>query len=220
MSKILSRSILNASLFIRAIAASCVIILAVAASPRLGTEDIPELPMADGSGDTPEMFIDLFSSVGKKEQIKLSSLRGRVVLLDFFYSKCPHCEEHAPHMTQIYEQYRQRGFTVMGLATDRPDKKDHVESVKNFVTKAKITYPVGFLTTEIIAYYMDSHNHGVPQMVLFGPDGKMVKREIGWSPKIEKEMREAIEAQLAKLPTVKPGSKASAKPTQGKAKQG
>lgn len=220
MSKSLFPSLFKASLLIRAVAASCVILLAVAAAPRLGTEDIPELPMPDGSGDTPEMFIDLFSPIGKKEQIKLSSLRGRVVLLDFFYSKCPHCEEHAPHMVQIYNDYRQRGFTVLSLATDRPDKKDHVESLKAFVTKAKINYPVGFLTTEIIAYYMDSHNHGVPQMVLFGPDGKMVKREIGWSPKIEKEMREAIEAQLAKLPTVKPGSKASAKPTQSKAKQG
>lgn len=220
MSKGFPHALLHPWLLMRALAVSCVILLAVAAAPRLGAEDVPELPMPDGSGDTPEMFIDLFSAAGKKEQIKLSSLRGRVVLFDLFSSRCPHCEDHAPHIVQLYNEYRQRGFTVLGLATDRPEKKDDVESVKGFVNKAKINYPIGFLTTMVIAYYMDSHNHGVPQMVLFGPDGKMVKREIGWSPKVEKEMREAIEAQLAKLPTVKPGSKASAKPTRDKVKQG
>ncbi|MGE0131369.1 MAG: peroxiredoxin family protein [Blastocatellales bacterium] len=209
------------SLLIRAFAASCVLLLSVAATPRLGVEDIPELPMPDGSGDTPEMTIDLLpSNVGPaQKQIKLSSLRGKVTLIDMFWSKCPHCEEHAPHIVELHNQYRARGFTVLGLATDRPEKKDDVESVKAFVSLAKINYPVGFLTTEVIAYYMDSHDHGVPQMVLFGPDGKMVKRQIGWNEKIAKEMRAAIEAQLAKMPTVKPGSKASSRPATRKTKQ-
>ena len=66
---------------------------------------------------------------------------------------------------------------------------------------------------------MDSHDHGVPQMVLFGPDGKMAKRQVGWNDKISKEMSAAIEAQLAKLPTVKPGSKASNKNVARKSKQ-
>jgi glutathione peroxidase-family protein len=206
----------------RAVATGCaLVLLTVAASARLAVSDVPELPMPDGSGDTPEMIIDLLPNTGGPgvKQIKLSSLRGRVVLLDVFWSKCHHCEEHAPHIVEFYNQYRARGFTVLGLATDRKEKKEDVENVKAFAAKAKINYPVGFLTTEVIAYYMDSHDHGVPQMVLFGPDGKMVKRQIAWNEKIGKEMRAAIEAQLARMPTVKPGSKASSKPTQRKTKQ-
>ncbi|MGH9935356.1 MAG: TlpA family protein disulfide reductase, partial [Blastocatellia bacterium] len=213
------------NLLIRAFAASCVLLLSVAATPRLGVEDIPELPMPDGSGDTPEMVVDLLPGnvgpvVNQQKQLKLSSLRGKVVLIDMFYSKCPHCEEHAPHVVELYNQYRARGFTVLGLATDRKEKKDDVESVKAFVSLAKINYPIGFLTPEVIAYYMDSHDHGVPQMVLFGPDGKMAIRRIGWNEKISKEMRASIEAQLAKMPTVKPGSKASSRPATRKTKQG
>ncbi len=213
------------TLLIRAFAASCVLVLfTVAATPRLGLEDIPQLPMPDGSGDTPEMIVELLPNnlgpvANQQKQIKLSSLRGRVVLLDMFWSKCHHCEEHAPHIVEFYNQYRNRGFTVLGLATDRKEKKDDVESVKAFVAKAKIGYPVGFLTPEVIAYYMDSRDHGVPQMVLFGPDGKMVKRQIAWNEKIGKEMRAAIEEQLAKMPTVKPGSKASSRPSTRKTKQ-
>jgi hypothetical protein len=89
------------------------------------------------------------------------------------------------------------------------------------MAKAKINYPVGFLTNEIVAYYADSKNHGVPQMVIFGPDGKMAMREIGWNENIGKKVKETIEAQLAKAPaTVKPGSKASAKPVRNKSKEG
>lgn len=212
-------------LLVRAMAVSAVLVLfSIAATPRLGAADIPELPMPDGSGDTPEMIIDLLNNnlgpvAHAQDKVKLSSLRGRVVLLDMFWSKCPHCEEHAPHIVEIYNQYRSRGLTILGLATDRKDNPEDVKSTKAFVAKAKITYPVGFLTTEVVAYYMDSKDHGVPQMVLFGPDGKMVKRQIGWSEKIGKEVRAAIESQLVKMPTVKPGSKASSKNTPRKTKQ-
>src|SRR5262245_11545929 len=210
------------TLLIRAFAASCVLMLSVAATPLLGVEDVPELPMPDGSGDTPEMVIDLSpTSAGKQhKQLKLSSLRGKVVLIDVFLSTCHHCEEHAPHIVEIYNQYRDRGLTILGLATDSKDDKDKVASVKAFVSLAKITYQVGFITPEVIAYYMDSHDHGVPQMVLFGPDGKMAIRRVGWNEKSSKDMRAAIEAQLAKMPTVKPGSKASSRTATRKTKHG
>jgi glutathione peroxidase-family protein len=211
------------SLLIRALAASCVLLLSVAATPRLGVEDVPELPMPDGSGDTPDMIIDLLPGGAEGEkQIKLSSLRGKVALIDMFLSTCPHCEEHAPHIVELYKQYRDRGFTVLGLATDHggKDNKDSVASVRAFASIAKIEYPVGFVTPEVIAYYVDSHDHGVPQMILFGPDGKMAIRRIGWNEKVSKEIRAAIEAQLAKMPAVKPGSKASSRPPTRKTKQG
>jgi len=200
------------------------VLMVTAGVARLGTQDVPELPAADGSGDTPEMMIDLVSTVPGgvpgSSQMKLSSLRGKVVMLDMFWSQCPHCEEHAPHIAELYNTYRQRGFTVLGLATDPKGDKDSLGRVKAFMVKAKISYPVGYVTNEIIAYYADSKNHGVPQMVLFGPDGKMVLREIGWNENVSQKVKQEIEAQLAKMATVKPGSKASAKPTQNKSKQG
>src|SRR5262245_36029683 len=92
--------IFNFGQLIRVSAVICVLVfMSGAATPRLGADDIPELPMPDGSGDTPEMVIDLLPNnvagpaINQPKQIKLSSLRGRVVLIDMFWSKCPHCEE-------------------------------------------------------------------------------------------------------------------------------
>ncbi|MGH9800289.1 MAG: TlpA disulfide reductase family protein, partial [Blastocatellia bacterium] len=152
--------------------------------------------------------------------LKLSSLRGKVVLLDMFLSTCPHCQDHAPRIVEMYNQFKQRGFTVVSIATDDKSRPDSAKSVGKYITKAKINYPVGQISYEVIAYYGDPKNAGVPQMVLFGADGKMVFRDTGWDEALSKRLTQAIEEQLAKLPTVKPGSKASTKPTKEKAKLG
>jgi len=181
-------------------------LVVIASAPPTGSSDVPELPRGNGMGDIPDMLVELLpmnigATAKRQEVLKLSSLRGRVVLLDIFWSKCPHCEEHAPHIVELYNQYRQRGFTVLGLATDRKDDKEDVASVKQFVQKARINYTVGFLTTEIRAYYADPKDAGVPQMILFGADGKMALREVGWNPANSERLKKAIEAQLAKAPS-------------------
>jgi thiol-disulfide isomerase/thioredoxin len=174
-----------------------------------GAQSVPTLPDKKGEGDTPDISIRMIQTVPGAvlkdgETIKLSSLHGKVVLLDVFSSKCPHCIDHAPHLAGIYNQYRQRGFTVLALATDNADRAVDVNA---FIAATKIGYPVGFLTAEIIAYFLDPRNHAVPQMVLFGTDGRMVKRLIGWNESNERELRAAIEAQLANMKsTVAPAS--------------
>lgn len=176
-------------------------LIVVAAAPRAGFAELQDLPKADGSGDAPDMLVDLFSRTPAAKApkfIKMSSLRGKVTLVDIFWSRCPHCEEHAPHIVEFYNQYKQRGFTVLGLATDRKDNPDDVNSLKSFLDRTKINYPVGFLTGEIRMNYADPKEAGVPQMVLFGADGKMILREIGWSPVQGEKVKKAIEAQLAK----------------------
>lgn len=195
--------------FINAGLLSFIFVLAViAATPKTGASDVPELPKGNGMGDVPDMLVDLvplnLGAVAKKQDyLKLSSLRGRVVLIDIFWSRCPHCEEHAPHIVDLYNKYRQRGFTVLGLATDRKDDREDLASLKQFMQKAKINYTVGFLTTEIRAYYADPKDAGVPQMVLFGKDGKMVLREVGWNQANSERLIKALEAQLGKAPAVK-----------------
>lgn len=168
------------------------------------TANAQDLPKADGSGDVPDMLVELYSPTGAAKSVKLSSLRGKVVLMDIFWSRCPHCEEHAPQIVQLYNQYRQRGFTVIGLATDRKESKDDVNSLKGFLERTKINYPVGFLTGEIRFSYADPKDASVPQIIVFGADGKMALREVGWTPAQADKVKKAIEAQLAKAPTRKP----------------
>jgi hypothetical protein len=47
----------------------------------------------------------------------------------------------------------------------------------------------------VLAYYADNRNHNVPQVVLFGKNGKMLKRWIGWSEERTKEMISLVEGE-------------------------
>ncbi len=209
-----------ARLFLRVAVLNCCIAIVVFARPVLGREDTPELPAPDGSNDTPEMIISMIhngaAAANQPGKIKLSTLRGRVVLLDMFYSQCQHCRDHAPHVVELYNEFKARGFTVLGLATDKPEK---VADVRAFMRELKINYPVGFVTTDVIAYFVDSHNHSVPQMIFFGLDGKMAKRWIGWSDATAKELRTLIQDNVGKAPMVKPGSKATTRNSEGRVKR-
>jgi glutathione peroxidase-family protein len=210
-------AMINSKLLMRALALMLTFVFVVFAAPRLGQEDMPELPMPDGSGEVPEMILSMITNpavgAGQPSKVKLSSLRGKIVMLDMFWSQCPHCRDHAPHIVEIYNQYKARGFTILGLATDKSDNQG-VNNVRKFLADTKINYPTAFVTTEVVAYYADPRNHSVPQIVLFGADGKMVKRWIGWTDEIGKEVRASIEGQLGKAPTpVKPGSKATSRDT-------
>lgn len=209
--------------FAKAVLLSLCFALTVIGSAReIGQSKVPELPSPDGSGDTPEISVEMYTVPGVEsaDKLKLSSLRGKVVLLDMFLSTCPHCQDHAPHIVALNNKYKSRGLVIVGMATDDKHNSAAVKNVAKYITKAKINYPVGQISYDVIAFYGDPKNSGVPAMVLFGPDGKMAFRETGWDEALGKRLTQAIEQQLEKLPTVKPGSKASAKPKKEKSKLG
>ncbi|MDX2039999.1 MAG: TlpA disulfide reductase family protein [Acidobacteriota bacterium] len=200
----------------------CFALTVIGAARPIGQSKVPELPLPDGSGDTPEIAVEMYAVPGVEsgDKLKLSSLRGKVVLLDMFLSTCPHCQDHAPHIVALNNKYKSRGLTIIGMATDDKHNSAAAKNVARYINRAKINYPVGQISYDVIAFYADPKNSGVPSMVLFGPDGKMVFRETGWDEALSKRLTEAIEQQLEKLPTVKPGSKASAKPKKETSKLG
>ena len=86
-----------------------------------------------------------------------------------------------------------------------------------------------FLAGAAVVYHFVSHVrdritiwlHPWTEHAVYCPsNGKMALRQIGWNESVSQKVKQTIEAQLAKMATVKPGSKASAKPSQNKTKQG
>lgn len=195
------------SLALLMIAAALTIDRGRAAVTAPSVEDTPELPNPDGSGDTPEIEVTMID--GKK--VKLSSLRGKVCVLDIFASWCPHCQDHAPQMVKIYNQFKAQGLVMISLAAD---PKEKIDDVKKFIKDYGLNYPVGFLNNEVRAYYEDPRNHSVPQVIFFGKNGKMAGRWVGWSEERTQELSNLLQAELG---TSAPSSTASeAKPQTAK----
>src|SRR5690606_5720182 len=56
--------------------------------------------------------------------LALSSLRGKYVLVDFWASWCGPCRHENPTVVAAYEKFKDKNFTVLGVSLDRPGKKD------------------------------------------------------------------------------------------------
>jgi thiol-disulfide isomerase/thioredoxin len=74
--------------------------------------------------------------------LKLESLRGKVVLIEFWAFDCPECAKAMPHIMEMNEKYSKQGLVVIGVHTPRIDKEKDVEKIKEAVKTKGIKYPV------------------------------------------------------------------------------
>jgi cytochrome c biogenesis protein CcdA/thiol-disulfide isomerase/thioredoxin len=70
------------------------------------------------------------------------SLRGKVVLIDFWTFACYNCLNALPHVKALYEKYRQQGFVVIGVHTPELPQERVLDNVRREVKRLGITYPV------------------------------------------------------------------------------
>lgn len=67
----------------------------------------------------------------------ISSLRGSVVLLNFWYVSCPPCQIEMPALERSYLKHQSQGFKVVGL-----DVVDDSQTISTFTSRLGITYPI------------------------------------------------------------------------------
>ncbi len=119
-----------------------------------------------------QMFTD-FQAEYDGKTYKLSDYvgRGKYVLVDFWASWCGPCKAEIPNLIKVYNQYKGDKFEVLGVATwDEPKA-----SLKT-IEQMKIPYPqiLNAQRAGSDAYGIT----GIPQIILFGPDGTILKRDL------------------------------------------
>jgi cytochrome c biogenesis protein CcmG, thiol:disulfide interchange protein DsbE len=73
------------------------------------------------------------------ETLNLASLKGKPVLVNFWASNCPHCQQEAPIMVRMYERYRDKGLAVVSINVIW----DNANDAKRFVETYHLPYQVG-----------------------------------------------------------------------------
>src|SRR5712692_3472000 len=83
-------------------------------------------------------------------QLLLSSLKGKVVAIEFLSTTCPHCQRASQVFSKLYAEYGSRGFQPVGVAFN-PMANMYVD---DFVKSNGATYPVGFSPREAVLDYL------------------------------------------------------------------
>ena len=76
--------------------------------------------------------------------LRLSELRGSVVLVHFWTFDCINCQNVQPYVKNWYARFKDRGFTVVGVHTPELDIERDIKNVRAAVEREGVTFPVAF----------------------------------------------------------------------------
>lgn len=130
---------LRATLTSATVAALCLIGAPVTGWSADGSAS-PSLKLADNSAAAPD-FVGI-SGWLNSAPLSIASLRGKVVLVDFWTYGCINCVRTLPHVTQLYEKYKDKGLVVVGIHTPEFPFEHSTGNVQAALKRHGIRYPV------------------------------------------------------------------------------
>ncbi len=149
--------------------------------PRTNLPMPPTKPLADLSWVTTD-----------GQPATFGSLKGKVVILDFWGTYCPPCRDEIPHLNELQAKYGTEKLQVIGLNVGGDEDKPKIPA---FVKEFKITYPIAFPEDAMLQFVCGDDDR-IPQTAVFDPDGKMVTKIVGFDASVKKQLDAAVETAL------------------------
>ena len=161
--------------------------------PKTAAASLTKTESKDESKDEPELTLKDLDG----KDVSLASLKGKVVLVNFWATWCEPCKIEIPELIELQQEYGPKGFTVLGIAMDDEGRP----AVAPFVQKEKFDTDAGKSTMNYpIVIGNDAAGDkfggllGYPTSVLLSRDGKQVKRITGLITR--DDIVKSIQAQL------------------------
>ena len=111
------------------------------------------------------------------DTVDLNQYTGKVVILDVWDTWCPPCRKGIPEFVQLYDEYKDQGLQIVGIALAR----NGIPAVKQFVAENNVNYPN--VIGEKIIYDIFGQIRGIPTTFVIDKTGKIHNRYVGYKPK-------------------------------------
>lgn len=110
-------------------------------------------------------------------QVSLSDFDGKVVILDFWATWCPPCVKEVPHFVELYDEYKEQGFEMVGISLDAGGAND----VKPFVEKMNVNYTMLIGNQDVTKEY--GGIGGIPTTFVIDKAGQIRQKYVGYREK-------------------------------------
>ncbi len=130
----------------------------------------PQAGRLPNFGRAPE-FTGINNWLNTDSQVSMSSLKGKVVLVDFWTYTCINCIRTLPYVTSWYEKYKDQNFVVIGVHTPEFEFEKKTENVQMAIEQYKINYPVA--QDNDFATWRAYDNHYWPAKYLIDAEGNI-----------------------------------------------
>lgn len=118
--------------------------------------------------------------------LSLSDLRGKILLLDFTTTWCYWCDVQAPQVEELYNEYRDKNFTVLSI-----DCREDLETVRKKYPKGKHIFPVVLDYDGSVA--LSYGIQGYPTFFLIDKSGKIAYRQVGYKENMKEVFSKIID---------------------------
>jgi peroxiredoxin len=138
-----------------------------------------------GEGAAPDFTLKSASG----ENLRLSELRGEVVMINFWASWCAPCRQEMPLLDELYNQYSPMGFTILGVNVEEDSTK-----ARQMLEESPVTFPVVFDSKSAVSKLYNVV--AMPSTVLVDRDGKVRYLHRGYKPGYEDAYQQQVRALI------------------------
>lgn len=172
-----------------AVLGGLILFLAFITFVTLRTNRPAAIAVALARGETPQAPEFTLPRLDTEGTLSLASLRGQVVVINFWASWCIPCKDEAPAIEATWRQYKDKGVVFVGV-----NVQDLTPKALKFIEETRATYPN--VRSGDNAVYRAYGLTGVPETFFVNRDGRIVKKFPGvvtdqatWAAAVEEALR-------------------------------
>ncbi len=136
------------------------------------------------AGGAPDVMLQSLNG----KMVRIADYEGKVILVDFWATWCPPCQEMVPQLSKLHENYASQGLVILGIALDREGAK----IVEPFVRKYEINYMILLGDMETAEAFGGISS--IPTTFIIDREGRLVRKLPGYHS--ERELAAQIKKYL------------------------